>query len=62
MPMDPLANHGRSRAWVSAQQRRRAQDRTRRAEAALKRGAIEKRFAVRGESGPDAIRDSSARY
>ena len=44
MPLEPLADHGRRRAWVLAQQRHRTQDHTRHAEAALKRSEIVKRL------------------
>src|ERR1017187_1314242 len=44
MPLEPLADNGRRRAWVLARQRHRTQDHTRPAEAALKCGAIEKRL------------------
>lgn len=50
--MEPLANHGRRRAWVLVQQRHRTKDHTRRAEAALKRGAIEKRLLYGVKASP----------
>ena len=56
MPLEPLANHGRRRAWVLAQQCHRAQDHAWCPEAALKCGVIEKRLLYgvktlpRGES------------
>src|SRR5450759_3071125 len=50
MPLEPIANPGRRRVWVLAEQRHRAEDHARCAEAALKCGVIEKRllYGVKG--------------